>query len=324
MKLRTLFAALGAVLLSASLCVAAPITFKLGHIAEPENPYGMGADHFAKLVKERSNGAIEIQVFPSSQLGNQRDLVEGLVFGTVDMTLTGTAVLGNFIPEVSVFDLPFIFRDIPHAYKALDTIGMELCKKGEAQGMITLAIWENGVRHMTNSKRPIRTPEDMKGLKIRVMEQPVYIEMMKALGASPTPMAMSELYTALQKGVVDGQENPFSHIATKRFDEVQKYISLTGHTYAPEPVLISTIAWNKLNPEQQALVRKAAEDTRDWQRQLCRDSEGAFMKTIIDRGHAVINDDVDKEAFIKATAPVYKMYTDKFGDATIKAIQAIK
>lgn len=324
MKIRSVFAALCGVLLSASLCAAAPITLKLGHIAEPENPYGMGADYFAKLVKERTNGAVDIQVFPSSQLGNQRDLVEGLTFGTVDITLTGTAVLGNFIPEVAVFDLPFIFRDIPHAYKALDTVGMELCKKGEKRGMITLAIWENGVRHMTNSKRPIRTPDDMKGLKIRVMEQPVYIEMMKALGASPTPMAMSELYTALQKGVVDGQENPFSHIATKRFDEVQKYISLTGHTYASEPILISTMAWAKLNKEQQDIVRKAAEDTRDWQRQLCRDSEGKFRKIIEDRGLAQINEDVDKEAFVKATAPVYKMYIDKFGDANIKAIQAIK
>ena len=321
---RTLLTAVTGVLLSASVCLAGPVTLKLGHIAEPENPYGMGATHFADLVKERTNGAVEIQVFPSSQLGNQRDLVEGLTFGTVDMTLTGTAVLGNFIPEVSVFDLPFIFRDVQHAYKALDTVGMELCRKGESRGMITLAIWENGVRHMTNSKRPIKTPADMSGLKIRVMEQPVYIEMMKSLGASPTPMAMSELYTALQKGVVDGQENPFSHIATKRFDEVQKYISLTAHTYAPEPLLISAMSWSKLNAEQQAILRKAAEDTRDWQRQLCRDKEGVFRKTIEERGNAVINDDVDKEAFAKATAPVWAMYTKKFGDATIKAIQAIK
>ncbi len=324
MKFRTLLMTLACLLISASLCLAAPITMKLGHIAEPDNPYGMGADYFAKLVKERSKGSIDIQVFPSSQLGNQRDLVEGLIFGTIDMTLTGTAVMGNFVPEVSVFDLPFIFRDVQHAYKALDTVGMKLCKLGEKQGLITLAIWENGVRHMSNNVRPIRKPEDMKGLKIRVMEQPVYIEMMKVLGASPTPMAMSELYTAMQKGVVDGQENPFSHMATKRFDEVQKYISLTGHTYAPEPLLISAMSWNKLNAEQQALVRKAAEDTRDWQRQLCRDSEGKFMKAIIDRGHCKINEDVDKAAFIKATAPVYKLYTDRFGDSAVKEIQAVK
>ncbi|MBO5490183.1 MAG: DctP family TRAP transporter solute-binding subunit [Desulfovibrio sp.] len=309
---------------SASLAFAAPVTLKLGHIAEPENPYGQGADHFAKLVKERSNGQIVIQVYPSSQLGNQRDLVEGLTFGTVDMTLTGTAVLGNFVPEVSIFDLPFLFRDVQHAYKALDTVGMELCKKGEARGMITLAIWENGIRHMTNNARPIVKPEDMKGLKFRVMEQPVYIEMMKALGASPTPMAMSELYTALQKGVIDGQENPLAHIATKRFYEVQKYISLTGHTYAPELVMISAIAWKKLTPEQQALLRKAAEDTRDWQRQLCRDKEGDFLKIIKDSGKAQVNDNVDKAAFAKATRGVWDLYTKRFGDASLKAIQAIQ
>lgn len=311
------------VLLSASLSLAA-VTLKLGHIAEPENPYGQGADHFANLVKERTNGEVIIQVYPSSQLGNQRDLVEGLTFGTVDMTLTGTAVLGNFIPEVAVFDLPFIFRDVPHAYKALDTVGMELCKKGEARGMITLAIWENGVRHMTNNKLPVKEPADMKGLKMRVMEQPVYIEMMKVLGASPTPMAMSELYTALQKGVIDGQENPLAHIATKRFYEVQKYISLSGHTYASEPVLISTIAWKKLNKEQQEIVRQAALDTRDWQRALCRQLEDKFLQTIKDSGKAQVNDDVNKAAFAEATKPVWKLYSDKFGNSSIEAIQNVK
>ena len=321
--LRSIITALSIVLLSTSVSFGA-VTLKLGHIAEPENPYGQGADHFANLVKERTKGEVIIQVYPSSQLGNQRDLVEGLTFGTVDMTLTGTAVLGNFIPEVAVFDLPFIFRDIPHAYKALDTVGMDLCKKGEGRGMMTLAIWENGVRHMTNNKRPIKTPEDMKGLKMRVMEQPVYIEMMKALGASPTPMAMSELYTALQKGVIDGQENPLAHIATKRFYEVQKYISLSGHTYASEPLLISTSSWKKLSPEQQQIVRQAALDTRDWQRELCRNLEGTFLKTIKDSGKSEVNDDVDKAAFASATKSVWKLYSDKFGAANIEAIQNVK
>ena len=321
--LRLITSAVAVVLLSASVSFGA-VTLKLGHIAEPENPYGQGADYFAKLVKERTNGEVVIQVYPSSQLGNQRDLVEGLTFGTVDMTLTGTAVLGNFIPEVAVFDLPFIFRDIPHAYMALDTVGMELCKKGEARGMITLAIWENGVRHMTNNKLPIRKPKDMKGLKIRVMEQPVYIEMMKALGASPTPMAMSELYTALQKGIIDGQENPLAHIATKRFYEVQKYISLTGHTYAAEPLVISTIAWKKLSPTEQKILRQAALDARDWQRELCRNLESKFLRVILDSGKSEINDDVDKAAFAAATKPVWKRYSNKFGSANIEAIQNVK
>ncbi len=311
-------------ILSASLVFAAPVTLKLGHIAEPENVYGQGADYFAKRVKELSNGEIDIKVYPSSQLGNQRDLVEGLGLGTVDMTLTGTAVMGNFVPEMAVFDLPFIFRDTDHAYKALDTVGMELAKKGEPQGMITLAMWENGIRHMTNNKLPIKEPSDMKGLKVRVMEQPVYIEMMKSLGASPTPMAMSELYTALQKGVIDAQENPLGHIATKRFNEVQKYLSLTGHTYAPEPLLISKMAWNKLSPAQQEILKKAAIETRDWERKLCRDLESKYLEQIKKAGTTQINDDVNKEAFAKATRPVWDIYAKRFGDKNIKAIQEIK
>lgn len=322
--IRTLSCAFLLTLLAATLTFAAPVTLKLGHIAEPENVYGQGADHFAKLVKERSNGEIDVKVYPSSQLGNQRDLVEGLGLGTVDMTLTGTAVLGNFVPEVAVFDLPFIFRDVNHAYKALDTVGMELAKKGEQNGMITLAIWENGVRHMTNNKRPIKGPDDMKGLKVRVMEQPVYIDMMKSVGASPTPMAMSELYTALQKGVIDGQENPLGHIATKKFNEVQKYLSLTGHTYASEPLLISKMAWNKLTPEQQEIIKQAAIDTRDWERQLCRDLESKFLDQIKQAGTTEINDDVDKEAFAKATKGAWDNYVKRFGDKNIKAIQAVQ
>lgn len=322
--LRKLVFSFFALLMSVAVASAAPVTLKLGHIAEPDNVYGQGASHFADLVKQRSNGEIDIQVYPSSQLGNQRDLVEGLGLGTVDMTLTGTAVMGNFVPEMAVFDLPFIFRDVNHAYKALDTVGMDLAKKGEDRGMITLAIWENGIRHMTNNARPIKEPADMKGLKFRVMEQPVYIEMMKSLGASPTPMAMSELYTALQKGVIDGQENPLGHIATKRFNEVQKYLSLSGHTYAAEPLLISKIAWNKLSPEQQEIVRQAAIDTRDWERQLCRDLEGKFLQQIKDAGTTAINDDVDKEAFAKQTRPVWDMYVKRFGDDNIKAIQNVQ
>jgi len=326
MKLRTLATCVmvAACLFTFSSANAASVTLKLGHIAEPSNPYGMGADHFAELVKKYSNGDIDVQVFPSSQLGNQRDLVEGLTLGTLEMTLTGTAVLGNFAPEVSVFDLPFLFRDPQHAYKALDTIGMDLCKKYvEPKGMVTLSIWENGIRHMTNNRRPIKTPADMKGLKVRVMEQPVYIELMKSLNASPTPMAMSELYTALQKGVIDGQENPLSQIATKHFYEVQKYVSLTGHTYAPEVVLISSIAWGSLNDEQKGILTKAATETRDWQRQLCRDKESEFAKMITDGG-AKINDDVDKAAFIEATKGVWKLYTDKYGNETVDAIVNIK
>ncbi len=294
-----------------SLATAADFTLKLGHIADAKNPYGQGADKFAELVKEKTGGAVEIKVFPSSQLGNQRDLIEGLTFGTVDMTLTSTAVFGNFVPEMGVLDLPFIFRDVPHAYTVMDTVGMDVAKLAEPKGIKTLAIMENGVRHMTNNRNPIKEPADMKGLKIRVMEQPVYIEMMKALGASPTPMAFSELYTALQKGVIDGQENPLAHIYTSRFFEVQKYISLTGHTYSGEPVLISMSVWNKLPEQHQKAIQEAATEARDWQRELCRKLEGDYIKMITDSGKSTINDGVNIQAFADATRSTWKTFADK-------------
>ena len=301
---------------------AADFVFKLGHIADPENPYAKGAEKFAQLVKEKTGGKVEIQVFPSSQLGNQRDLVEGTQFGTIDFTMTSTAVLGNFLPQAAVFDLPFIFRDVQHAYKALDTVGMEIAEK--LQGMKLLAYYENGVRHMTNSKRPIRKPEDMKGLKIRVMEQPIYIEMIKALGGNPTPMAFGELFTALQQGVVDGQENPAAHIYTARFFEVQKYISLTAHTYSAEPMLVSLAAWNKLPKDLQEKIQSAANESRDWQRDLCRQLEEGYWTKIQESGKSEINRDVDKKAFADATRGVWAMFEKKVGKENIEKIVATK
>ena len=311
-------------LLLESFALASPkYVLKLGHVAEPAKPYAQAGVKFAELVYEKTNGEVEIQVFPSSQLGNQRDLVEGLIFGTVDMTLTSTAVLANFLPKMAIFDLPFIFRDIPHTYKALDTVGMEMGKDLEAKGMKLLAFFENGIRHLTNNKRPVKAPEDMKGLKIRVMEQPVYIEMMKALGANPTPMAFGELYTALQQGVVDGQENPVSHIWTKRFFEVQKYISLTGHTYSAEPLLISMITWNKLSAEYQEAIMQSAVETLDWHRSQCVELDKEFWKNVIETGKSEIIE-VDKEPFREATAGVWKMFEDQVGKENIEKIVNIK
>jgi tripartite ATP-independent transporter DctP family solute receptor len=317
---RILALSVGVVFLLTGTLMAAEVTLKLGHIADPQNPYAQGAQKFADLVAEKSGGTIKVEVYPSSQLGNQRDLVEGLTLGTLDLTMTSTAVLGNFHPQIAVFDLPFIFRDREHAFKALDTVGMEISKDLEEKGMKVLAFYENGVRNMTNNIRPIRVPEDMKGLKIRVMEQPIYIAMMKALGANPTPMAFGELFTALQKGVVDGQENPAAHIYTKRFFEVQKYISLTEHTYSAEPLVVSMITWNKLTPEQQTIIQEAAEEACDWQRQLAIDLENGYWDKIRESGKSEIITDVDKEAFREATAPVWKDFEDQVGKENIEAI----
>ena len=319
------FKPIAAVLLSLALsapAVAATV-IKLGHIAEATNPYGMGADKFAEIVKEKSKGDIEIKVFPSSQLGSQKELIEGLIYGTVDMTLTGTAELGTFQPQMALFDMPFLFKDRAHAYRSLDSVGMELGKPLEAKGIKLLGYMENGIRHMTNNAHPVKTPADMKGLKIRVMNNKVYVEMMKSLGASPTPMALSELYSAMQAGVVDGQENPSAHIFTKRFFEVQKYASLTGHAYAAEPVLISMATWTKLSPAQQTIIQDAANEAIAWQRKLSETEDSAFWDKIKATGKMEVIT-VDRKPFMDATEVVYKDLAKTVGQANIDKVRALE
>jgi tripartite ATP-independent transporter DctP family solute receptor len=316
----SLLCLIAAFLMISSAVYAAPeFVLKLGHIADPSKPYAQAGEKFAELVEEKTDGAVEIQVFPNSQLGNQRDLVEGLTYGTVDLTLTSTAVLGNFLDKMAVFDLPFIFRDRAHTYAALDTVGMEMNEKLEEKGLKVLGFFENGIRHLTNDVRPVNKPEDMEGLKIRVMEQPVYIEMMRALGANPTPMAFGELYTALQQGTVDGQENPVSHIWTQRFFEVQKYISLTGHTYSAEPLVISMITWNKLPAEYQDAIQESATEALEWHRLQVVEQDQEFWKNVRESGKTEIIE-VDKEPFREATAPVWEMFEDEIGRETIDKI----
>jgi len=302
---------------------AGKVVLKLGHIAEPVHPYGQGADYFAKLVSEKSGGEMEVRVFPSSQLGGQKDLIEGLIYGTVDMALVGTAVLGQFQPQISIFDLPFLFKDRDHAYKSLATVGMALGKALESKGIKLLGYMENGIRHMTNNVRPIKTPEDMNGLKIRVMTNKIYVEMVKSLGASPTPMAFGELYSALQQGTVDGQENPSAHIFTKRFFEVQKYASLTAHAYAPEPMVISMVAWNRLSPAQQDILKAAAAESIVWQRDLSTREDAEYWDKIKATGQIEVIE-VDRDKFAEATRPVYKEFADVVGQDNIDKIEALK
>jgi tripartite ATP-independent transporter DctP family solute receptor len=300
----------------------AKTVLKLGHIAEVSHPYAQGADHFAKLVTEKSGGDMEVQVFPSSQLGSQKDMTEGLIYGTIDMVLTGTADLGQFQPKMSLFDLPFLFKDRAHAYKALDTVGMELGQELEPRGLKLLGYMENGIRHLTNNVRPVKAPADMAGLKIRVMSNKIYIETIKSLGGSPTPMAFGELYSAMQQGTVDGQENPSAHIYTKRFFEVQKYASLTAHAYAPEPVLISMITWSKLSDAQKAIIQEAAKEAIAWQRELSTKEDNEYWDKIKATGKIEVIE-VDRKPFMEATQPVWKEFAGTVGQDNIDKVLAL-
>jgi tripartite ATP-independent transporter DctP family solute receptor len=296
---------------------------KLGHLADPANPYALGATKIAELVEERTDGKVVIKIFPSSQLGKAQKLVEGLVLGTLDFAMTTTAVLGQFEPKLLVFGFPYMMRDRAHAYKALDTIGIELGKNLEPKGIKVLGFFENGIRHMINNKRKINTPDDMNGLKMRVMSTPVYIELMKSLGADPTPMAFGEVYSACQQGTIDGLECPAVHFWQKRFFEVNKYITLTGHTYESEPLMISMKTWNKLPGEYQKILVEATAEALEYSRKIAVEQESDYFQKIKDSGICQI-DEVDIAPFAEKTKAVWEKLESTVGKDLIERIQAVQ
>lgn len=311
--------ALAIVVMSLFVAIAVSTTgyaktvIKLGTSTQPSHIYNLAAEYFGDIVATESGGEIEVQVFPAAQLGSERDMVEGLQLGSLEMTLTSTGPMGNFVPQVKLFNLPFLFKDRESCYRVLDgEIGQMIADKFVKVGIRSLGWYENGFRNITNSKRPINAPGDMEGLKIRVMEDDVFILTMKALGASPTPMAFGELYTALEQGVVDAQENPLAVIHSSRFFEVQKYLAMTGHFYSPAVMLISEITWQTLSPEHQKIIADAAAKAKEYERELSLKADQELEQALADEGMVVTHP--DKEPFVNAVAPVYT------NDSVIKAI----
>ncbi len=292
------------VLIAAVGTASARTVLKLGTATQPTHIYNQAADYFGQLVAERTDGAVEIQVFPANQLGSERDMIEGLQLGTLEMTLTSTGPLGNFVPQVKLFNLPFLFKDRSSCYQVLDgEIGTRIADLFVGIGLRSLGWYENGFRNITNSRRPINTPEDMKGLKIRVMEDDVFILTMKELGASPLPMAFGELYTALEQKSVDAQENPLAVIHSSRLFEVQNYLAMTGHFYSPAVLLISELTWQSLPPEQQQIIAEAAAEARDYERGLSLQADQELEAACAAEGMEVSHP--DKKPFAEAVAGVY-------------------
>jgi tripartite ATP-independent transporter DctP family solute receptor len=297
------------------------VVLKLGHAVAPEHPYHLGAVRYSDLVAQRTKGKVKIDVYPSTQLGNERDMVEGLQLGTIDLVVTSTGPLGGFVPRMFVVDLPFLFRDRGHAYKVLDgPIGRELLDAFSAKGIKGLAFWENGFRQMTNSVRPIEKPEDLRGIKIRTMENKVHLSAFRAFGASPTPMAWSEVYTALQQKTIDAQENPIAIIYFQKIYEVQKYLALTDHFYSPTPLLMSLKAFNNLPKNIQKIMLDTAMECATFERNLLRDNEAKQLAEIKAKGMQVILP--NKKPFQDAVVPVYKEFESQFGKETIDRIIA--
>ena len=296
----------------------------VGHSLSPESHYGLGAQAFIDTLTELSDGAFTGEQAPAGQLGGERDMIEGLQIGSLDVVITSTGPLGNFVPEVYVLDLPFLFRDYDHARGVLDgEIGQDLLARIDENDLVGLAWTENGFRHVTNSQRPVRTPEDLAGLKLRTMENKVHMEAFTNLGASPTPMAFPELFTALQQGVVDGQENPITVIVASKFWEVQDNVSLTGHVYSPAAILASPVLFDGLTEEEQGWFREAARASAEATRAEVNRLEDAGVEILRENGMEVITD-VDKAPFAALAEAAYAIYTDEYGSELVDRIKAVE
>ena len=290
------------------------------HTTTQDHPYTLGMVRYAQLVRERTQGRVSIQIHHSRQLGDERQVVEGLQLGTVQLTVTSTGPLGGFVPDVNVLDLPFLFRDAAHAYKVLDgDIGRGLLGKFEAVGIKGLAFWENGFRHITTSKKPVERPADLKGLKIRVMENRVHQAAFRQLGADATPMAWGEVFTSLQQGLLDAQENPIPIVSTFKLYEVQKYLALTAHVYSPAPLLLSKQSWDRMPPDIQKVLLDTAIEVARVQRQLNRTQEQKQIGELKTKGMVVI-EEPDRAAFREAMKPVFEQYQGQFGKELVQRI----
>lgn len=296
------------------------VNIKLGHAVNEKDAFHICALKFKELAEKNSNGEIKITIYPNRQLGDEKTLLERMKMGIVDAgAITGGPIV-NFVPIFGVTDLPFLFSSPEHAYAVLDgPIGKSLLKKMEEAGFKGLAFGERGFRNLTNSKRPVRTPQDVKGLKIRVMQNPVYVDTFKALGANAVPMAWGEVLTALQQGTVDGQENPVNVIYAFKLYEVQKYLSMTRHAYAPMVIMFSLKKWNKIPEKYQKILQDAAQKAAEYEREYDNKNEAVQLKEIEKHGMQVIMDP-DIEAFRKAVKPVYDKYESKFGKELIESI----
>jgi tripartite ATP-independent transporter DctP family solute receptor len=285
---------------------------------------GNGIDVLAQEVEKGTKGRIIIKNFFSGSLGGERESIESVQLGTQELTGTSTGPIPNFVPAVKILDIPFLFRDKAHARAVLDgPIGQALLKEFDSKGFKALAWSENGVRHMTNNKRPINLPDDLKGLKMRTMENPVHVAAYKGFGIITTPMAFPEVFTALQQGVVDGQENPLSVIMAAKFEQVQKFMTLTAHVYSPALLLMNKASFDKLSAADQKVFLDAAKLAAAATRARVDKDDASGVADLRAKGMNII-ETFDKAAFVARLAPVFTQFEKEFGKDKIDAIRNYK
>nr|WP_245282186.1 TRAP transporter substrate-binding protein [Rhizobium sp. LC145] len=303
-----------AVVLSSRSANAATTTLTLGHGAAPGNPRTVAADKFAELVKQKTEGRVQINVAGAETLGSDSAMLTSLRTGALDFTANSQGAASAIVPELNALGLPFLFENTDKAMAVLGgPVGAELNKRFEAVGVVPLDWWDNGIRHLTNSKRTVTSPADLAGMKIRTPADPMTIDIFQALGAGTEQIAFGELYIALQQGVVDGQENPLANIESSKLQEVNKFISLTAHKWEATPFLMSKIAEARLGKDLEA-VRAAAKEAGELQRKLSNEKAAEVLDKF-KTNSAVEVVEVDHAAFVKATASVADAWKKKpFGD----------
>ncbi len=282
------------------------IVLKLGHVSQTSAPYHQGCAHLAELVEERSGGHFKIEVYPASQLGNEIDMIEGLQMGTVDMLLTSTAPVINFIPDLGILDMPYLFENKDQARAAVDSeIGMGLLESLNDIGIKPLCFFESGFMFLHTTK-PVEKPEDAVGMKIRTMENTMHMGFVESIGAAAIPMAFSEVYTALDNGTMDGGVNNISFILSSNFHKVSPYMDRTDHVYVCSPLLIGASAWNKLPEDYQQLLQECAKESAQWQRAYVDQYEKDGYDQMTEEGAIWV--DVDMDAFKECAQTVVDKY----------------
>jgi tripartite ATP-independent transporter DctP family solute receptor len=258
---------------------------KFGHLNNPDHPVSLGVKRFAELIAAKSGGKMSVREYPASALGNEQQQQSALQGGVQEMSAPATTSLAGIVKEFGLIDFPFSIANFQQADALLDgPFGRALLASLPAKGLVGLGYWDLGFRNVTNSKRPITKPEDLDGLKLRVIPNPVFIDTFKAFKANPVPMPFVELYSALETKAVDGQENPFAVILSNKFFEVQKYVSATNHVYATNIILVSKRFWDRLSPAEQKVLQEAANEARAYQREVSRAAAGKAVAELQAKG----------------------------------------
>jgi len=301
--------ALGAALLAATFVspAVAQTEITLGHVGEPGSLFELSANEFARRANEKLGDQATVVTYGSSQLGTDEELLQKLRLGTAGMAIPST-VMSSVVPQFGLFEMPYLVKDREHMKRIEEEIVWPtLAPAAEEQGYKVLAVWENGFRHITNNVRPIVTPEDLQGIRLRTPSGEWRVKMFQAYGANPTPMSFSEVFTALQTGVVDGQENPLTQIASGNFQEVQDYLSMTGHVYTPAYLLVGLNRWNSLPEEVRTILEETAKETQAFVYENAERLEGELLTQIQEESDIEVNE-ADKEAFIAASSAIYEAF----------------